>query len=70
MSKLKKAQIIKLLESVEDPELLRIIVELGMVRDIKIPKKGSDKGGAKSGGELEILIALTTPGCPLKAEFI
>ncbi len=68
MSKLKKAQIIKLLESVEDPELHRSIVELGMVRDIKIPKKGSDKGGAKSGGELEILIALTTPGCPLKAE--
>ncbi len=58
MPKIKSSQIIKVLQDVQDPELHRSIVELGMVRDIKISK---DK-------EVSILIALTTPGCPLKAE--
>ena len=57
MQKLKKPQVLKALETVEDPELHRSIVELEMVRDIKINNK-----------EVEILIALTTSGCPLKDE--
>lgn len=59
MGKLKEAQIMKALESVDDPELHRSIVELKMVRDIQIQNKGKKIG---------ILIALTTSGCPLKAE--
>lgn len=59
MAKLKEEEILKALEGVEDPELHRSIVELGMVREIKIDKKAT---------RISVTIALTTPGCPLKAE--
>ncbi len=45
------------LRPVHDPELHRSIVDLGMVRDITI-----------TGGQVGVLVALTVPGCPLKAE--
>jgi ATP-binding protein involved in chromosome partitioning len=51
------AEIIEALRPVEDPELHRSIVDLGMV-----------KGAVLHGGKAEIAIALTTPGCPLKNE--
>jgi ATP-binding protein involved in chromosome partitioning len=51
------AEIIEALRPVEDPELHRSIVDLGMV-----------KGAVLHGGKVEIAIALTTPGCPLKNE--
>jgi len=51
------AEIIDALRPVEDPELHRSIVDLGMV-----------KGAVVHGGKAEIAIALTTPGCPLKNE--
>ncbi|MDO9175916.1 MAG: P-loop NTPase, partial [Actinomycetota bacterium] len=51
-------QIIDALRPVEDPELRRSIVDLGMVRDVTI---GSD-------GVVGVLIALTVAGCPLRNE--
>jgi ATP-binding protein involved in chromosome partitioning len=51
-------QIIDVLRPVEDPELHRSIVDLGMVRSID---PGAD-------GHVSLLVALTVPGCPLKSE--
>jgi ATP-binding protein involved in chromosome partitioning len=50
-------EMIEALRPVEDPELHRSIVDLGMV-----------KGTALEGSNARITIALTTPGCPLKNE--
>ena len=52
-----EAEIIEALRPVEDPELHRSIVDLGMVKEV-----------AFAGGAVRVLIALTTPGCPLKNE--
>jgi ATP-binding protein involved in chromosome partitioning len=52
-----QAQVIDALRPVEDPELHRSIVDLGMVKNIGI-----------DGGEVHVLVALTVPGCPLRAE--
>ena len=46
------------LESVIDPELGRSVVELDMVRAIEI-----------DGGQVDVTIALTVPGCPLRSSF-
>jgi ATP-binding protein involved in chromosome partitioning len=46
------------LERVIDPELKRSVVELEMVRNVGI-----------DGGEVAVTIALTVPGCPLRASF-
>ena len=51
-------QITDALRPVEDPELRRSIVDLGMVRDIAI---GPD-------GQVGVRIALTVAGCPLRNE--
>ena len=51
-------QIVDALRPVEDPELHRSIVDLGMLRGIDI----------RDGGEVGVLVALTVPGCPLKSE--
>ncbi len=51
-------QIVEALRPVEDPELHRSIVDLGMVRDIAI---GPD-------GQIGVRIALTVAGCPLRNE--
>ena len=48
----------KALESVIDPELKRSVVELDMVRDVAI-----------EGAIVTVTIALTVPGCPLRASF-
>jgi ATP-binding protein involved in chromosome partitioning len=52
-------EILKALESVIDPELHRSIVELGMVRAIE----------PKAGGEIDVTVSLTTPGCPIRNHF-
>ena len=51
------ADVTDALRPVQDPELHRSIVDLDMVRDIVI-----------SGTTVAVTIALTIPGCPLKAE--
>lgn len=50
-------RVLELLRPVEDPELRRSIVELGMVRDVEV-----------SDGAVRLSIALTVAGCPLRAE--
>ena len=52
-------QITDALRAVIDPELRRSIVELGMVRSIET----SDVG------RVEVVVSLTTPGCPIRAHF-
>lgn len=52
-----ETQIIDALRPVEDPELHRSIVDLGMVRSVQI-----------QGVSVRVQVALTVPGCPLKNE--
>ena len=52
-----EADVVDALRPVEDPELRRSIVDLGMVKGTEI-----------DGGQVRITVALTTPGCPLKNE--
>src|SRR2546421_3804895 len=52
-------QITEKLRAVIDPELRRSIVELGMVRSIDV----------RDGGRVEIVVSLTTPGCPIRSHF-
>jgi ATP-binding protein involved in chromosome partitioning len=54
----KREEILKALEQVIDPELKRNVVELEMVRDVRI-----------DGGDVTVGIALTVAGCPLRASF-
>ena len=53
-----REQILEGLESVIDPELGRSVVELNMVREVRI-----------EGSNVAITIALTVPGCPLRDSF-
>jgi ATP-binding protein involved in chromosome partitioning len=46
------------LSRVQDPELRRSLTELEMVRNVEVSEAG----------EVAVLIALTVPGCPLKAK--
>ena len=52
-------QITEKLRAVIDPELRRSIVELGMVRSIEV----------KEGGRVEVVVSLTTAGCPIRSHF-
>ncbi|MGD8463807.1 MAG: Mrp/NBP35 family ATP-binding protein [Anaerolineae bacterium] len=52
-------QVRKALEGVMDPELHRSLIELGMVREVRI-----------TGGVVRITLALTTMGCPLKDQIV
>jgi ATP-binding protein involved in chromosome partitioning len=52
-----EAQVVDALRPVEDPELHRSIVDLGMVRSVTI-----------AGNDISVQVALTVPGCPLRAE--
>ena len=51
-------QIVEALRPVEDPELHRSIVELDMVRSVEVAPDGA----------VQVLVALTIAGCPLRAE--
>jgi len=50
-------QVVDALRPVQDPELRRSIVDLGMVREVRI-----------DGPRASVQVALTVPGCPMKAE--
>ena len=50
-------QILEALRPVQDPELHRSIVDLGMVKGIDV-----------QGGAVTVVVALTVAGCPLRAE--
>lgn len=52
-------EITEALRSVIDPELRQDIVTLGMVRSIE----------QHEGGAVDVIVSLTTPGCPIKAQF-
>jgi ATP-binding protein involved in chromosome partitioning len=54
---LTEAEVVDALRPVEDPELHRSIVDLGMVKEVTI-----------SDSAVKVLVALTVPGCPLRAE--
>lgn len=54
-----KQNIINKLKTVSDPELLINIVDLGLIYDVKIDKKGA----------VTIKMTLTSPGCPLSYVF-
>jgi ATP-binding protein involved in chromosome partitioning len=51
-------QVIEKLRTVIDPELRRSIVELEMVRSVEI-----------TGGTVDVMVSLTTPGCPIRSHF-
>jgi len=51
------SEVLEALRPVEDPEIHRSIVDLGMVRGIAI-----------DGGRVSVTVALTVAGCPLRAE--
>jgi ATP-binding protein involved in chromosome partitioning len=52
-----EADVIEALRPVEDPELHRSIVDLEMVREVRV-----------DGGDVAIQVALTVAGCPLRSE--
>src|SRR5919199_1317015 len=52
-------QVLEALRAVIDPELRRSIVELEMVRTIDV----------RDGGEVNVTVSLTTPGCPIRGHF-
>jgi ATP-binding protein involved in chromosome partitioning len=52
-------QVTEKLRGVIDPELRRSIVELDMVRSIEISEEGA----------VEVVVSLTTPGCPIRDHF-
>lgn len=50
-----EADILAALKGVQDPDLKKDLVELGMIRDVKV-----------EGGSVSLTVQLTTPACPLK----
>lgn len=52
-------QVTEALRAVIDPELRQSIVDLGMVRSIEF----------KDDGHIDVVVSLTTPGCPIRAQF-
>jgi ATP-binding protein involved in chromosome partitioning len=50
-----KEQVLEALKNVDDPDLKRDIVSLGMVRDIEV-----------NGKDVSFTVVLTTPACPMK----
>jgi ATP-binding protein involved in chromosome partitioning len=57
MSDVSKRDLLAALSKVNDPELMRDLVSLNMVKQVQV-----------SGGEVRVAIELTTPACPLKEQ--
>jgi ATP-binding protein involved in chromosome partitioning len=51
-------KIIEALKKVQDPELHRDVISLGMIRDVKV-----------SGDLVQLTLVLTTPACPVRVQF-
>jgi ATP-binding protein involved in chromosome partitioning len=58
MSAVTEAQVLDALRPIVDPDFRKSIVELGFVKNVRI-----------EGGAVSFAIELTTPACPVKAEF-
>ena len=56
--KITEKEILKALSRVQDPDLRKDLVTLGMIKDVKVKD-----------GEVSFTIVLTTPACPLKSKF-
>jgi Mrp family chromosome partitioning ATPase len=54
-----ESEVRRALESVMDPELHRNLIELGMVRELRIED-----------GRVDVVLALTTLGCPLRGQIV
>ncbi len=54
---LSERDVIEALRGVKDPDIGRDLVDLGMIKDIKI-----------ADGTVALTVNLTTPACPLKAQ--
>ena len=54
-----EADVRKALEGVMDPELHKSLIELGMIREVQI-----------EGAQVDIVLALTTLGCPLREQIV
>ena len=54
-----EADVRKALEGVMDPELHKSLIELGMIREVQI-----------EGARVDIILALTTLGCPLREQIV
>ncbi len=52
-----KEQVIEVLKGVNDPELGKSLIDLGMIKDVEI-----------SGNNVKVKVALTMAGCPLKSK--
>jgi ATP-binding protein involved in chromosome partitioning len=59
MAEISRDDILQALTAVIDPELRQNIVELGMVREIL----------TADDGRVDVMVSLTTPGCPIKSHF-
>jgi len=57
MQEISQESVLNALRQVQDPDLKRDIVELGMIRDLEI-----------KGGEVKFRFVLTTPACPVREE--
>ena len=57
------------LRQVIDPELGMNIVDLGLIYEIKVERRGKREEGKQAKIKVYILMTLTTPGCPLAAVF-
>src|SRR5713101_2268208 len=56
-SSLTEQDVLNALKGVKDPDLGRDLVDLGMIKNIRI-----------GDGKLDLTVNLTTPACPLKAK--
>src|SRR6516162_513254 len=56
-SKLTERDVLDALKGVKDPDLGRDLVDLGMIKDVRI-----------NDGTVSLTVNLTTPACPLKAQ--
>lgn len=67
----RKAQLLQALKAVIDPDLGKDIVTLGFVQAISITRAAAGSGGDAPVGSYDVAfnVELTTPACPVKAQF-